>query len=110
MTTTQRNQAPVSIDDDMEVLTEQLRALRELAGRQDVDDDQIYDLSIHWGAALAGRLPRLVHYSALGRLDDADERSFQGLCNELRAVQNLIERFGLSRPKLPSSRPRLPDA
>ncbi len=97
MTATRR----ISIDDDVAVLTEQLRALRELGQRSDVDDEQIYDLSIRWGTALAGRLPRLVYYHGRGMLDDDAERRFAALRQELRTVDELAQRFGLARPELP---------
>jgi hypothetical protein len=103
MTTTQRGRVPISIDDDVELLTEQIRALKELARHDEVEDDQVYDLKIGWGTALAGRLRRLVHYSSRGSLDDADERRFQSLCTELRSVSDLVERLGLARPALPDS-------
>ena len=92
------NRVPVSIDDDVEVLTEQVNALKELGRKDEVDDDEIYDLSIRWGTALSGRLPRLVHYSSLGLLEEADQRRFESLCEELRAVSELIGRFALARP------------
>jgi ribosomal protein S15P/S13E len=101
MTTMRHNPMPVSIDDDVEFLTEQIQALKELARHDHVSEDQVYDLSIRWGVALAGRLRRLVHYSSLGLLDDVDEARFGSLCTELRAVSDLIARFGLSRPALP---------
>jgi hypothetical protein len=88
----------VTIDDDVALITEQIEALKELGHYEDVDDDAIYDLSIRWGAALAGRLPRLVHYSRLGQLNEADERRFQSLCDELRAQSELIDRFDLVHP------------
>lgn len=51
------------------------------------------------GAALAGRFRRLVHYSCLGVLDEPAERRFQSLCDDLRSVSELIERFDLARPR-----------
>jgi hypothetical protein len=101
MTTMQQGRAPISIDDDVELLTEQIRALKALGQHDDVGDDDVYDLSIRWGAALAGRLRRLNHYSSQNMLDDVDEQRFQSLCAELRAVSDLVERFGLARPALP---------
>jgi hypothetical protein len=101
MTTTQRNHAPISIDDDVELLTEQIQALKELGRHDHVGEDQVYDLSIRWGIALAGRLRRMEHYSSRGLLNDVDEARFQSLCTELRAVSDLVERFDLSRPALP---------
>lgn len=88
----------ISIDDDVDFLTEQIRAVRELGQRDEVDDETIYDVSIRWGTALAGRLPRLVYFSSAGVLDEADERRFQSLCDELRALSELIDRFNLARP------------
>lgn len=95
--------APVSIDDDIALLTEQMAALKNLGQRADVDDEEVYDLSIRWGTALAGRLPRLAHYSSLGRLGDDDQRRFQSVCDQLRELSPLIERFDLTRPQLPGS-------
>jgi hypothetical protein len=100
------NLAPVTIDDDVEWLTEQIQALKQLGRQDDVDDSQKYDFSIRWGTALAGRLPRLVHYSSRGLLAEADERRFQALCDELRGLSDLIDRIGLARPVLTSAAER----
>lgn len=94
---------PVNIDDDVALLTEQIDALQRLGQRDDIDDEEIYDLSIRWGAALAGRLPRVAHYDSLGQLDDDDQRRFRSLCAQLRELSPLIERFDLARPQLPGS-------
>lgn len=109
MSTTAQRPEPIGIDDDLELLAEQVTALRELATLDDVSEGQAYDFSIRWGAALSGRLRRLVHYSCLGILAEADERRFQSLCDELRSVSDLIERFGLARPRFTDtpSHPRL---
>jgi hypothetical protein len=90
--------APITIDDDVEWLTEQIQALKQLGQKDEVTDGEKYDFSIRWGTALAGRLPRLVHYSSRGLLDDADERRFQALCDELRGLSDLIDRIGLAQP------------
>lgn len=103
MSVTSENQVPVNIDDDVAFLTEQIEALKQLGQRHDVDDEEIYDLNIRWGTALAGRLPRVAHYSSLGRLGDDDQRRFESLCDQLRELSPLIERFDLTRPKLPGS-------
>ncbi|WP_196772174.1 hypothetical protein [Mycobacterium colombiense] len=100
---TSEGRTPVSIDDDVALLTEQIEALQRLGQRDDVDDEEIYDLSIRWGAALAGRLPRVAHYDSLGQLGDDDQRRFQSLCDQLRELSPLIERFDLARPQLPGS-------
>lgn len=109
MSATARRPEPIGIDEDIELLAEQIAALKELARRDDVPDGQLYDFGIRWGAALAGRLRRLVHYSCLGVLDADGERRFQSLCDELRSVSDLIERFGLARPRFTDtpSHPRL---
>jgi hypothetical protein len=97
--------APITIDDDVEWLAEQIHALKELGEQDEVTESEKYDLSIRWGAALAGRLPRLVHYSSRGLLDDADEHRFQALCDELRGLSDLIDRIGLARPAFSEAEP-----
>jgi hypothetical protein len=92
------NAPRISIDDDVEWLTEQILALKELGQKDDVDDGQKYDFSIRWGTALAGRLPRLVYYSSRGLLDEADERRVQQLFDELKGLSDLIDRMGLVQP------------
>ncbi|ORB44311.1 hypothetical protein BST39_06950 [Mycobacterium paraseoulense] len=98
----------VNIDDDVEFLSEQIERLRYLAEQKEASDvfgdEDVYDLSIRWGTALAGRLPRMAHYSSIGLLSDADERRFQSLCHELQAVGPLIQRFNLARPNLTGRR------
>jgi hypothetical protein len=103
MSAAPENHATVSIDDDIELLTEQIQALKGLGEKDEADDGEIYDLSIRWGAALAGRLPRLVHYSSLGLLAEADEHRFQSLCGELRSVSGLVAKLGLACPRLPGA-------
>ncbi|ORW91580.1 hypothetical protein AWB92_18100 [Mycobacterium sp. IEC1808] len=96
-----RAAAAVDIDGDVELITGQIRALKELAKQDDeapISEGQRYDFSIRWGTVLAGRLRRLVHYSSLGRLTDADERTFAALRHELRSLSHLIERFRLAEP------------
>lgn len=90
---------PVSIDEDVELLREQIEALKKLGRQDDVSDGEIYDFSIRWGTALAGRLPRLVHYDDQGLLDQAAQREFHGLCHELRELTELAVRFGLTEPR-----------
>ncbi|ORA21008.1 hypothetical protein [Mycobacterium arosiense] len=97
------NGTPVNIDDDVALLTEQIDAVKRLGQRDDVDDEDVFDLNIRWGTALAGRLPRMAHYSSLGQLCDADQRRFESLCDQLCELSPLIKRFDLTRPKLPGS-------
>ncbi|OBH00375.1 MULTISPECIES: hypothetical protein [unclassified Mycobacterium] len=96
-----RTREAIDIDNDVELITEQIKALRELAKQDDaeaISEGQRYDFSIRWGTVLAGRLRRLVHYSSLGRLDEADERRFRALRDELRTLSHLIDRFRLAAP------------
>lgn len=98
----------MDIDDDIELLTEQTEALKQLGARggdDPVSEGQRYDFSIRWGTAMAGRLRRLAHYSALGELDDADERRFGALRDELHTLSDLIDRFGLAQPDFTPGRP-----
>jgi hypothetical protein len=100
--------ATVAIDDDVELITEQIKALRELGQRDTeapISEGQRYDFSIRWGTVLAGRLRRLVHYSSLGLLDEADERRFRALRDELRTLSHLIDRFRLAQPNFTDGRP-----
>ncbi|MCV7053252.1 hypothetical protein H7H82_22120 [Mycobacterium heidelbergense] len=104
----QQSRATVAIDDDVEVITGQIEALRRLGKKDDeapVTEGQRYDFSIRWGTVLAGRLRRLVHYSSLGMLDDADERRFRALRDELRMLAHLIDRFRLARPNFTDAPP-----
>ena len=101
----EENPAPISIDDDVEWLTEQIQALKRLGQKDEVDAGEKYDFSIRWGTALAGRLPRLVHYSSRRLLDDTDERRFQALCDELRELSEVIDRIGLAQPVFSEPRP-----
>jgi hypothetical protein len=105
MSAAQEHPVPISIDDDVELLTEQIEALKALGEQDEVGENRIYDFSIRWGTALAGRLPRLVHYSSLGLLDEPDESRFRALCTELRGLSNLIARFKLAQPDFTDSPP-----
>lgn len=96
---------PVDIDGDVDLLTEQIQALKELGRRGDVDEGEIYDFSIRWGATLSGRLGRLVHYDSLGLLHQADQRRFHSLCDELRSLSGLIDRFGIAAPEFGTTPP-----
>ena len=98
----------IDIDNDVELITQQIKALKKLAKKDDeepISEGQRYDFSIRWGTVLAGRLRRLVHYSSLGRLDDADERTLQALRNELGTLSHLIDRFRLAQPNFTVGKP-----
>jgi hypothetical protein len=99
------SEATVDIDADVELLTAQIRALRELGANGQISEAQRYAFSIRWGTVQVGRLRRLAHYSSLGRLSDVDETRFDALCDELRSVSGLIDRFRLVRPVFPQSTP-----
>lgn len=101
----EHDRAPVNIDDDVAWLTDQINGLKELGCMTEVDEEESYDFSIRWGTALSGRLRRLVHYSSLGRLDPADESRYRALCEELRGLSDLINRFGLAQPVFADSPP-----
>lgn len=100
--------AAVSIDGDVELITEQIKALKEL-GQKDtqspISEGERYDFSIRWGTILAGRLRRLVHYRSLGLLDPPDERRFLAVRDELRALSHLIDRFRLAQPNFAEGPP-----
>jgi hypothetical protein len=98
-------EATVDVDTDVELLTEQIRALKELGARGQVSEAQRYAFSIRWGTIQAGRLRRMAHYSSLGKLSDVDKGRFDALCDELRSVSGLIDRFRLVRPVFPQSTP-----
>jgi hypothetical protein len=94
------NDNDVDIDNDVELIIEQIKALKELAQEDDeepISEGLRYDFSIRWGTVLAGRLRRLVHYNSLGRLSEADVRRFRALCDELRTLAHLIDRFRLAQ-------------
>jgi hypothetical protein len=105
MTATPQSRTPIGVDDDFELINEQILALRQLGEKEELEEGESYDFSIRWGAALAGRLRRLVHYSSQGILGEADERRFQSLCDELRGLSDLIDRFDLAHPVFTDSPP-----
>ena len=94
----EEDRTDAAIDDDVELITEQIQALKQLGLQDEVDDDAVYDFSIRWGAALAGRLPRLVHYSQPGCSTRPMNAGFKSLCDELRGLSDLIDRIGLAQP------------
>ncbi|MDT5349360.1 MAG: hypothetical protein QOH91_2647 [Mycobacterium sp.] len=96
--TDERGGTTVDIDADVELLAEQIKALKELGSKGQVSEGERYDFSVRWGTLQVGRLRRLVHYSSLGMLSDADERRFHALCAELRSLSGLIDRFRLAQP------------
>ncbi|MGV0634270.1 hypothetical protein ABQE69_11340 [Mycolicibacillus trivialis] len=90
----------VDITDDVSVLTEQIAAVRQLGSRSEVSEATVYDVSIRWGAALAGRQPRLLHYRDRGLLAGADETRVRRLCAELRELSAVSRRLRIAVPRL----------
>lgn len=91
----------ISVDDDVALLTEQVEELKRLGIDGPAGDGEVYDFSIRWGTALAGRLPRLIHYYRLGALSNTDAHRVRTLWDELRAVSALAAGYGLACPALP---------
>lgn len=97
----QHDRPTISIDDDVALLSERLHELKRLGDNKEVSNSEVYNFSIQWGVALAGRLPRLVYYDARGLLSDTDAKRFHSLCDEFRAVSVIAARLGLASPALP---------
>lgn len=97
----------VGADHDLDLLFEQVNALRELASDPGAtrDSARVYAFSIRWGVMLAGRLERLAHYHGRGELTPRDRTRYDALRTELRDVLSLIERLGLARPAVPLDEP-----
>lgn len=86
---------------DLDLLGEQIAALRELA--EDPDEDRVYDFSIRWGALVAGRLQRLdYYYRRAEELTAAERKQYEMLVGELRDVAPLLDRLHLAQPKIAS--------
>jgi hypothetical protein len=76
----------VGVDADLDVLFDQIKQLRELAGDPDRarDSARVYDFSIRWGTFLRGRLERLDYYYSRGTLTTGEQARYQDLRTELR--------------------------
>ncbi len=90
----------VDIDDDLDVIAEQVAVLRDLNTQPHLSDATVYDFSIRWGAVLAGRVPRLVHYRDRGLLSAADVARVHEVCAQLRELSAPARRLGLAVPPL----------
>ncbi|PSR69959.1 hypothetical protein C8258_02590 [Nocardia sp. MDA0666] len=88
----------VDVEEDLDILTEQLRGLRELAADPDLTaaDGVVYDFGIRWGTMMSGRLPRVVYYRERGALSVADGDRFDRLIEEFAAAAATIERLRLA--------------
>ncbi|WP_063010728.1 hypothetical protein [Nocardia kruczakiae] len=88
----------VDVGEDLDILSEQLRGLRELAADPDLTaaDGVVYDFGIRWGAMMSGRLPRVVYYRERGALSVADRDRFDRLIEEFADAATTIERLRLA--------------
>lgn len=90
--------APVDVAADLDILFDQVRALRELGADPGLtaEDGRVYDFSIRWGTMMSGRLPRILHYLDRDALTSADRARFDRLATEFDDVRTVIERFRLA--------------
>jgi hypothetical protein len=90
---------PVSgIEEDLEVLFAQIRALHQLPSEPPAGD--VYDFSVRWGTMLSGRLERLGHYAERSRLTAEQAQLYAKLRGQLREALPVIERLGLMSPRV----------
>lgn len=103
MTDEQRHEPPIGVDKDMEMVSDGIEALRELASDPEKSGDgaRVYDFSIGWGVLLSGRLERLEHYYRAGELADKQEHRYQELRLELEEATPHIESLGVGKPTVP---------
>jgi len=92
----------VDVDADVDVLFDQIKQLRELAGDPDQahDSARVYDFSIRWGTFLRGRLERLDYYYSCGMLTTEEQARYQDLRTQLRRALPLVQQLGLARPNV----------
>jgi hypothetical protein len=92
----------VGVDTDLDVLFDQIKQLRELAGDPDRarDSGRVYDFSIRWGTFLRGRLERLDYYYSRGTLTAGEQARYQDLRTELRLALPLVQQLGLGCPNV----------
>jgi hypothetical protein len=90
------------VDADLDLLFDQVKELRELAGEPDKahDSARVYDFSVRWGTFLRGRLERLAYYHSRAALTPDQQARYQALCTELRQALPVVERLGLARPNM----------
>lgn len=103
MTDEHRTESPTGIDTDMDMVSDGIQALRELASDPEKSQDsaRIYDFSIRWGVLLSGRLKRLEHYYRAGELTEEQEHGYRRLRRELEEATPLVERLGVGKPTVP---------
>jgi hypothetical protein len=90
-------------DTDLDLLFEEVKALRELAEDQDKarDDNRVYAFSIRWGALVFGRLERLAYYDDGNALPAQAQQRYDSLVTELRELLPVMDKLGIARPKVP---------
>ncbi len=95
-----RGSGVAGITADIDMVLDQVNALRELASDpgKAQDSARVYDFSIRWGTMLSGRLERLDYYHRRGELTRDEQARYAWLRGELREVLPLAERLGLARP------------
>lgn len=94
--------AVVGAHTDLDMLGEQVAALREFVADPDQahDSDRVYAFSIRWGTLISGRLERLAYYRAQRALPADVDRRYTALLAELCELLPVIDDLGLARPKV----------
>lgn len=91
------------IDEDLDLLFTQIRALRRMPSEPDADT--VYDFSVRWGTLLSGRLERLQHYHDASRLTTEQAERYATLLGQFQETLPVIERLGLMKPRVRLDRP-----
>lgn len=101
--TAKANAGPPGMDRDLGMLSDGLRALRDLAAdpKGASDGARVYDFSIRWGVLISGQLERAEHYHRAGGLTEGQEQRYRELKRGLRDATPQIERLGIGRPAVP---------
>lgn len=91
---------PPGVDRDLDMLSDGIRALGELAADPKGANDgaRVYDFSISWGVLISGRLERVEHYHRAGALTEDQELRYRDLKRGLRDALPQMEKLGLGRP------------
>ncbi|WP_169984246.1 MULTISPECIES: hypothetical protein [unclassified Microbispora] len=91
------------VDADLDMLFNRVGELRELASdpERPPDGGRVYDFRVRWGIAIAGRLERLAHYHARGRLAPDERVRYEALRARLREALPLMDRLPVPRPRVP---------
>lgn len=98
-------------DGDLDLMFEQVDALRRLAHEVEHTDDEehasalVYDFSIRWGTYVSGRLHRLELGHESGDLDEKADRRYRDLMDELRDVLPITRQLRLTCPTMAQEQP-----